>query len=159
MKKLPLTLTLVMSLSFSCVSFNSANAVFGLSKCEKFKKQIVKYEQQYNLLTSELYGFKNQLLIDGKVRISYDKLKQSNLIPQIWKLAYNNQNCLTNTQKDYLPILKNMSYLTFVDIDTGVYFKKSQFCKKGINFLKSECVFSEDDKIGKVFSLSSIFEQ
>jgi len=158
MKKLS-SLTLVMSLSLSCVNVNSVNAAFGLSKCEKFKKQIVNYEQQYNLMTSELYGYKNQLLLDGKVRISYDKFKQSNLLPQIWKLAYNNQNCLTNTQKDYLPVLKNMSYGTFVEIDTGVYFKKSQYCKKATNFLKSECIFSDDDKIGKVFSLGSIFDQ
>ena len=159
MKKLSFFLTLLMSLSFSVVSVNSANAVFGLSKCEKFKKQILNYEKQYNVMTYELYGYKNQLLLKEEVRNSYDGLKRSNLLPQMWKLAYNNQNCLTNTQKDYLPVLKEMSYFNIVDIDVGVYYKKSPYCKKATNFLKAECLFSDDDKIGQVFSLASIFDQ
>jgi hypothetical protein len=77
----------------------------------------------------------------------------------MWKVAYNNKNCLTNTQKDYLPTLKKMSPYDFVRINTGVYAKNTKYCKESLRILNEECRYTDDDKIETAYSLGSIFEQ
>jgi len=145
------------SLLASLVSITPASAVFGLSKCEKVKKEIIKYESDFNLITSELNSYTGKYL-KGAAKRSYDRLLDTNLLKLMWKTAYNNQNCLTNTQKDYLPTLKSYKPSQFVVIDTGVFTKNSKFCKNSNLFL-DECKFTDDDKIKKVYRIASIFDQ
>lgn len=146
------------SLLAPLVSITPASAVFGLSKCEKVKKEIIKYESDFNLITSELNSYTGKYLM-GAAKMSYDRLLNTNLLNLMWKTAYNNQNCLTNTQKDYLPTLKSYNPSQFVVIDIGVFTKNSKFCKKNLNFLTDKCKFTDDDKITKVYRIASIFDQ
>jgi hypothetical protein len=146
----------VILLSF--LRLSPAEALFGLSKCEKFKKEILKYENDFNAISAELYTYKGKFLV-GQAKASYDKLMNTNLLQSMWKVAYNNQNCLTNTQKDYLTVLKTFNPAQFVKIDTGIYTKKSKYCKKSLNFLKDECRFTDDDKVENVYLIGSIFDE
>lgn len=134
-----------------------SHAVFGLSKCEKFKKEITNYENNWNTLSTSLSVFKGQLL-KGRAKTIYTQMQDSDILFQIWKSAYNNKTCLTNTQKDMIPTLKNYNIDNFVVLDIGIYAKNTPFCRKGINFLNDECKFKDDDKIKEVYIIRSIFE-
>lgn len=135
----------------------SAHAVFGLSKCEKFKKEITSYEKKWNGLANSLFAYKGQLL-KGRAKTIYTQMEKSDILFQIWKSAYNNKSCLTNTQKDIIPTLKEYYIGTFVQIDTGIYTKNTAYCKKGLNFLDDKCRYTEDDKVKEVYIIRSIFD-
>ena len=139
-------------------SASSSNAVFGLSKCEKFKKQLIALETQFNTMTSRLNSYQGKILT-GKIKTDYENFRNSDLLQQMYKSSYNNNKCLTNTQNDYVKLLKNYSTAQFVEIDIGEYFKNTAYCKKSLNMLKPECVNHADDKIAKAYLLPSLFDQ
>jgi 16S rRNA A1518/A1519 N6-dimethyltransferase RsmA/KsgA/DIM1 with predicted DNA glycosylase/AP lyase activity len=148
----------ILAVLFTFLSPNPSSAILGLSKCEKVKKEIKKYESEFNLFANQLYRYRNKTL-NGNVKTAYDNFINSDRLSLIWKTAYNNQKCLTNTQKDYLPILKKLSPLDFVEIDQGIYTKNTKKCKKTIAFLDPECRYVEDDKIKNAYVFGSIFDK
>jgi hypothetical protein len=87
-----------------------ANAIFGLSKCEKIRKEIVSLElglqKNLNILKS---GMSNTVLIQSKTgeRIYKAHTKAQSSLDSIWKLGTNNPQCFTNTQKI---LIKNQEY-------------------------------------------------
>lgn len=135
----------------------SSSAILGLSKCEKFKKEITTYEKKWNSLANSLFAYKGQLL-KGRAKTIYTQMEKSDILFQIWKSAYNNKSCLTNTQKDMIPTLKEYYIGNFVQIDTGIYTKNTSYCKKGLNFLDDKCRYTEDDKVKEVYIMRSIFD-
>jgi hypothetical protein len=158
MKKNHILFIPILAVLFTILSPNPSFAILGLSKCEKVKKEIIKYEKEFNSLSTTLYGYRNKT-INGNVKTAYNRFRNSDRLSLIWKTAYNNQKCLTNTQKDYLPILKNLSPLDFVQIDTGIFLKNTKFCNTGLNFTDSSCLYEVDDKIKNAYLFGSLFDK
>ena len=95
-------------------SISPASAAFGLSKCEKVKKEMLTLEKQildvrnYQGYTYTQVVFRMESKIwepTAKAVKMYKQLMANDPIPKIWKLATNNPKCFTNTQN--MQIVKN----------------------------------------------------
>jgi|LakMenEpi03Aug12_release.lakeMendotaPanAssembly.Ray.scaffolds.fasta_scaffold594403_3 hypothetical protein len=103
-KKLYVLLSLVLVMTF--FPTQSANAIFGLGKCDKVKKQILKYEKEEKPLVD---GWNYH---SGKYYFEYSNYMQRelqkywitlvNLEVKMYSLEKNNPKCFTNTQNDYI---------------------------------------------------------
>ena len=121
-----------------------ASAIFGLSKCEKVKKEIVNQEA---ILLNAIDGAEGdptkvlddfgisweRFLLTIKSRNQIKKAIESNPIHEIWKLSYNNPSCFTNSQKLQIKKLSKLDTSDFVSISSSVYYQNTPTCK---NFLK-----------------------
>lgn len=88
-----------------------AQAIFGLSKCEKFWKK-VKAEEIKTTYFQRLYGtYVTVKLYEERDFIKLEAAEDS--IYNIWKLGTNNPKCLSNTQK---LAIKEMKSDRFKDI-------------------------------------------
>ena len=96
-------------------SSTHANAIFGLSKCEKTKNQIVKYEKIERPLVKEwgTYGGKRAWnFTDYRNELRQKEWVQLvNLEVKMFGLALNNIDCFSETQKRFIsqeyPLWKN----------------------------------------------------
>jgi len=74
-----------------------AQAVFGLSGCEKVKKKVLSLESELN--TQLIYwNGKISKKADPKLIPKIEAFESANLVGEIWKLQYNNPKCFTRTQ-------------------------------------------------------------
>ena len=137
MKKLQIYLTFV--LFFSILSQVPANAVFGLSKCEKVKKELLslenstlKYQRNIrgNNYTNNISGYDEKIFIltDDGIR-NVDLLNKLNPIPVIWKLAYNNPKCFTNTQNLRVQELGKLTTEDFASYKSAKKYQYTDYCK------------------------------
>jgi hypothetical protein len=104
MKKLALTTALICSLSL--VVSPSSHAAFGLSACEKVKKQVLSLEKKELVETRKVSSIVGQYawkFTDQENSINYSKMKKFDAFEyQLFKYMYNNQKCFTLSQKDFI---------------------------------------------------------
>ena len=121
-------------------SISPANAVFGLSKCEKVKKEMLTLEKQildvrnYQGYTYKQVVFRSEKEIwepTAKSIKMYKQVMANDPIPKIWKLATNNPKCFTNTQNMYIVKLKNLTYQDYFTYPISVdKYSNTGECKK-----------------------------
>ena len=104
MRRLIFLINLALITTF--LSPNTSYAVFGLSKCDKVKKQILKYEKEekplvdgWNYHSGEFY-FEYSNYMQGELQKYW--IKVVNLEVKMYSLEKNNPKCFTNTQNDYI---------------------------------------------------------
>jgi hypothetical protein len=87
-------------------SLTPANAIFGLSKCEKVKKQILAYEKIEKPLVKDWQNYAGDWIfsysIESQLRIQQRWVNLVNLEVKIYALEINNPKCFTNSQKIYI---------------------------------------------------------
>jgi hypothetical protein len=172
MKRLSATLVLLMLFSLS--STVPANAIFGLSKCEKVKTEITTLETkmskylnevlgQYHTNNIEGYDTKFFVLTAGAVR-NIDFLTKLNPVPTIWKVSYNNPKCFTNTQKLRIKELERLTTANFASYGTRQKYTYSEYCK-GADRLFSpnkkkikECFIADVKVLVNYMEYKSIYE-
>ena len=124
---------------FSLSSTAPADAIFGLSKCEKVKTQIISLEDkmskylnkvlgQYHTNNIEGYDEKIFVLTADGVR-NIDLLYKLNPVPTIWKVSYNNPKCFSNTQKLRIKELEKLTTAHFASYGTEQKYTYSKYCK------------------------------
>ena len=86
-----LTLAVIVTGSISA----PAHAIFGLSKCEKFWKQVKIQESKVTYFQS-LYS-QGEVWISSQELPKVDRVYSS--LNEIWKVGTNNPKCLSNSQK------------------------------------------------------------
>lgn len=93
-----------------------ATAAFGLSKCEKVKKQILSYEKKEIVLNRQVSSFAGQLAYQFSLsqnKSNYLKMKNYASFELTYlKYAYNNAKCFTRSQNEFI----NYSYKYAQDI-------------------------------------------
>jgi hypothetical protein len=91
-------------LASTMASVAPANAIFGLSKCEKVHKEMKSIENRFLADSKKIRAYP---IKDGTVDVLVLTPKSVNLIqqivnddpiPRIWKIGFNNPKCFTNTQ-------------------------------------------------------------
>ena len=87
-------------------SIAPANAIFGLSKCEKVKKQVLAYESQEKALAQKWGPANGQLhsrftLMQNQFFFSLHK-SIVNLEVKMYTIEKNNPSCFTITQNEYI---------------------------------------------------------
>ena len=106
-----------------------ANAIFGMSKCEKVKKEMLTLEKQildvrnYKGYTYKQVVFRVESEIwepTAKAVKMYKQVMANDPIPRIWKLATNNPKCFTNTQNMHIVKLKNSTYQNYFTYPVSV---------------------------------------
>lgn len=112
-----------------------ANAIFGLSKCEKVKKEMKTIEnalftdykriRAYPVKDSEDYVLE---LTPQSLKL-IEKIKNNDPIPKVWKLGLNNPKCFTNTQNIQIKTLQNKSIKDYFDWTVASVFSSSAKCK------------------------------
>jgi len=137
MKRLSATLVLLMLFSLS--STVPANAIFGLSKCEKVKAEITTLETKMskylnNVLgqyhTNNIGGYDRKIFVltDGAVR-NIDFLTKLNPVPTIWKVSYNNPKCFSNTQQLRIKELEKLTTANIASYRTDQKYTFSKYCE------------------------------
>ena len=119
----------IVALGLLASSMAPASAVFGLSKCEKVKKEMLTLEKQmldvrnYQGYTYKQVVFRVESEIwepTAKAVKMYKQLMANDPIPRIWKLATNNPKCFTNTQNMHIVKLKNSTYQDYFTYPVSV---------------------------------------
>jgi hypothetical protein len=91
-------------------SVTPASAVFGLSKCEKVKKQILSYEKKELSLSRTVSSFAGQPAYKFTIsqnKSNYLKMKKYVAFEFVYiRFAYNNSKCFTKSQNEFI----NASY-------------------------------------------------
>lgn len=154
MKRLSATLVLLMFFSLS--STVPANAIFGLSKCEKVKAQITTLETKMSkylnnvrgdYYTNNIRGYdeKRFILTTSGAR-NIDLLAKLDPIPTIWKVAYNNPKCFSNTQQLRIKELEKLTTVNIASYRTDQKYTYSKYCL-GADSL----VFPNEKKMAECF--------
>ena len=119
MKRLLVAVVVMMGLLTT--SLTPANAILGLSKCEKVKKQILAYEKIEKPLVKDWQNYAGDWIFDysreSQLKIQQRWINLVNLEVKMYTLEINNPKCFTNSQNIYI----NDAYLDW---------KKSQSINK-----------------------------
>ncbi len=87
---------------FTLLPISQSEAIFGLSKCEKVKKEIIAKEKNISRNIGYLQTkLDSTVLISSKegARIFESNQAVRNDVYKVWKIATNNPKCFTNTQR------------------------------------------------------------
>lgn len=154
MKRVLLSLCLVLGMA---VPFTApAHAIFGLSKCEKVKKEVNSLEREYFEVRKGLrgkdytYTFKGRsftfFIPTEKSIKSIDKLIANDPLPKIWKVATNNPKCFTNTQNMQVSKMQNSFIADFLNHGMHVKYRNDELCK---TLLSEPGPYSSSENISK----------
>jgi len=106
-------------LASSLTSVAPANALFGLSKCEKVHKEMKTIENQFLADYKKIRAYP---IKDGKVDVLVLTPQSVNLIqqvmkndpiPRIWKTGFNNPKCFTNSQNIQIKNIGNCAVTNY----------------------------------------------
>lgn len=151
---------------------NPANAIFGFSKCERIQKEILSLEDKFTGHLSKVKGnyHTNKLwLIDEKIFILTDaavvainRAIRLDPLPKIWKLAYNNPKCFTNSQKLRIKELKTMVTTQFISYYEGKQYRNTGKCNggsiEGYEQRQRDCFIKNVNVLGNYTLYESIYD-
>jgi hypothetical protein len=150
-----------------------AQAIFGLSKCEKVKAEITSLETKISrylnnvrgdYYTTNIRGYDDKIFIltASGVR-NVDLLAKLDPIPTIWKVSYNNPKCFTNTQQLRTKELEKMRTISLASYRNEEKYTYSKYCKGAGNLFSSnlkkmkECFISDVKVIENFMEYKSIY--
>jgi hypothetical protein len=148
MKRLLVSLVMVMAVTIPIET--PAHALFGLSKCEKVKKQIDELEgliksfpdmlrvSKVNRNSAFTIGSDEIEVLTAKSQKLLTNLNQNDPITQIWKLGFNNPKCFSNTQKLRIETLKNETVKSYFGGLPDRVWKTDPFCKSALKNVLSD---------------------
>jgi hypothetical protein len=139
-------------------SLTPANAVFGLSKCENVKKQVLSLESQINKQSTFWWGKKSQQA-DLKLIPQLEAYESTNLIGQLWRVQYNNPKCFTRTQNIEIEARKNAKPSDLVKWYVNTVRKKTKKCQSVEQIFSTtpDCVVRKELQINEAYSLPTIY--
>jgi hypothetical protein len=150
-------------------SMAPANAILGLSQCEKVKKDMLSLEKQILDVHDKGLGYTyEQVYFKEKQKIWEPTAKTAKMfrqviandpIPKIWKLATNNPKCFTNTQNMQIKKLENFTYKNYFDYPVNeTKFKNTGECRTLLenNEYSYDSVYLPDRKTKNIISKCSL---
>jgi hypothetical protein len=139
-------------------SMTPANAILGLSKCEKVKKQVLSLESEINKQSIYWNGKKSQKA-DLKLIPQLEAYDSSNLVGALWKLEYNNPKCFTRTQNIEIEARKNLKTGDLVNWYIKKITKNTKKCKSVDQLFSPtpDCILKKELQINAVYSLPTIY--
>ena len=139
-----------------------AQAIFGLSTCEKVKKQVLGYEAKIN--ESARYWAKYEKKhLGGKFLKKLENYENANWAGNLVKITYNNPDCFTRTQKLEIDFRKkeNWNSRNFVWWSKTAKVKEIKKCTSRDNywattFPDDPCFIDWDIYISEVYSITPL---
>jgi hypothetical protein len=157
MKRL-LSITTVLVVGLSVFPISQSSAIFGLSTCEKVKKEVTNIEKNINSKLYYLSGFEGKVL-RGKSLSVYNSVINSNFMNELWKIGYNNPKCFTNTQKLIIKQLPSTSKDELIWINKDFKYFDSGKCKDWLTRLgDSSCIKSTTSTLRYSKSWQSLYD-
>lgn len=160
MKRITLLLFLVTGLTLSVAS--PAQAIFGLSTCEKVKKQVLQYESKINAVADYWNRYLKKEVPSGLEDRLIFQVEKDKLIYELNKIQYNNPKCFTRTQNEWINQVRNrnISMKNLVQYVPNYINKSTPKCQDVFQKLSpsQECIASVKYKITIVYSWQSIYE-
>jgi hypothetical protein len=159
-RKLASAIVILGLLGSSMASVAPASAIFGLSTCEKVKKQVLDFEKKINNSASFWIKYQGKKIPDRLYPdlVAYQK---EDLVSQMVKLEFNHPQCFTRTQNIEISGRQkaNWNYLTFLFYSKSGLIEYSSKCFPRKYQITSEwpCVLKGSLKMQQVFSLQSIY--
>ena len=140
-------------------SISPANAVFGLSKCEKVKKQVLSLESEINKEIIYWNGRISQQA-DPKLIPKLEAFESANLVGELWKVQYNNPKCFTRTQNIEIKARKNWKTGNFVLWYVSNIRKNTKKCQSFEQAFEptQDCILRKELKINGVYFLPTIYK-
>ena len=135
-----------------------ANAILGLSKCEKVKKQVLSLETNINNQSIYWNGKKSQRA-DLKLIPQLEAYDSANMVGELWKLQYNNPKCFTRTQNIEIKARQNLKTGNFVSWYVKNIRKNTKKCQSVEQLFSTtpDCVERKELQISAVYSLPTIY--
>ena len=161
-------LSVLMTLGLLGSSITSANAIFGLSTCEKAKKEILSLESTMNSVKS-IRG--SRYVNDALREVQYldilslaeiaklESLRLNDPIRQIWKVSFNNSQCFTNTQKLQIKELGTQTIVNYFWHETETKYRQLEICRGKLSYFFAPTLqpaLYKKCRIGEVEILSRI---
>jgi len=139
-----------------------AHAIFGLSTCEKVKKQVVTVEKQINSNSDFWNRYIGKTLPDNQItKFEFQKNPANDLMLKLTKISYNNPKCFTRTQNDEINARKkqNVNFESLTLNSRNPILRLSKKCQDVWERLdpSAECLIKWEYKINKVYSLNSLY--
>ena len=160
MKRVLLSAFLVLAMTFPLVT--PAQAIFGLSTCEKVKKQVHSYEEQIDARSTYWSKYLNKTIPRSLVPL-FDKQRspENDLLVKLNKLQYNNPQCFTRTQNEQIIARKkNWDFNDFVEFDRNTVLRQTKECQTIWEKMSpsAECLIRYEYKITETFTIPSIYQ-
>jgi hypothetical protein len=148
----------ILAMGLLASSMAPANAVFGLTKCEKVKKQVLSLESEINKQSIYWNGKRSQKA-DLKLIPQLEAYDSSNLVGALWKLEYNNPKCFTRTQNIEIEARKNLKTGDLVNWYIKNVTKNTKKCNTVYQILSPtpDCILKKELQINAVYSLPTIY--
>ena len=165
-------ISLLIFFAFSFQLTPPANAIFGLSTCEKVKKQILDYENRINAAARKYSAYVANVPLTFEkpnVPLRFEKefieYRKANWAGEIVKIAYNNPKCFTRTQRIEINLRKKANWESsyFLTWNKRPIVKKTKACRPDdIFFVYSlqkgdPCFLRWKLEIIEVYSIPSIY--
>jgi hypothetical protein len=85
-----------------------AQAIFGLSTCEKVKKQVLGYESQIDAISDYWRQYKGKNIPKSLVKkFNYQSDPENDVVLKLTKIQFNNPKCFTRTQNEEINARKD----------------------------------------------------
>ena len=151
-----LVLGLIMPLS------TPAHAIFGLSTCEKVKKQVLSLEEKINQTSNFWWKYKDKALPESLVtKFINQQNPQNDYVMKRTKIVYNNPKCFTRTQNEKISEFRKqgVNFNSIVVNTRKATVKNTKNCQDIWEQLSpsTECLIKWNYSIGTVYTLDSIY--
>ncbi len=140
-----------------------ANAIFGLSTCEKVKKQVLAYEERIDEISNYWRSYKGEFIPRalGKKFKSQSNPK-NDVVIKLTKIQFNNPKCFTRTQNEQINARKSegWDFGYFVQYRMFPVLRNLKQCKLLFQTLdpSDECLIHYDYEINETYSIPTIYE-
>lgn len=160
MKRIVLSSLLILGMTVPMAT--PAQAIFGLSTCEKVKKQVLAYEAKINESASfwTKYEMKH---VSGKYLKRLENYESANWAGNLVKITYNNPECFTRTQKLEIDFRKkqNWNSRSFINWSKSAKVKNTKKCTSDFNYWATTfpgdpCFLDWDIYIANVYSITPL---
>jgi hypothetical protein len=160
MKRIVLSVCLILGMTVPMAT--PAHAIFGLSACEKVKKQVLDYESQINGIAKYWFSFKGKNIPSSLVpKFSKQVFGSNDLVQQLTKLAYNNPKCFTRTQNEEIKGRKdaNWNITQFVGYQRKYILRESKTCQEIWQQFEptKECLIRTEIKISNGYTIPTLY--
>lgn len=109
MKRLVLSAVLVLGLSVPATA--PSQAIFGLSTCEKVKKQVLAYEARIDAISDFWRQYKGENIPKSLLKKFNNQSDPGNdVVLKLTKIQFNNPKCFTRTQNEEITARKDRSW-------------------------------------------------
>ncbi len=160
MKRIVVSAFLVLGMTVPLAT--PAQAIFGLSTCEKVKKQVLAYEKQINAISDFWQPYIGKALSQTlKNKLEFQQDAKNDVVVKLIRLQFNNPKCFTRSQNEEINARKAYpwNFGHFVNYNIKTVYKYTDECEltKNSNWSQN-CLIRYDYIIYGTYTIPTIYD-